>query len=98
MKFKKGLKFAALGLAAAAMTPVLAACSSGGGTESTTTAKQEETTTAAADTTATTAASSSGGTKTITDNTGRTVEVPETVNSVIGLNNGLRYLCYLGCR
>ena len=97
MKFKKGLKFAALGLAAAAMTPVLAACSSGGGTESTTTAKQEETTTAAADTTATTAASSSGGTKTITDNTGRTVEVPEKVNSVIGLNNGLRYLCYLGC-
>ena len=35
--------------------------------------------------------------KTITDCLGRSVEVPSEVKSGIGLNNGLRYLVYLGC-
>lgn len=90
MKFKKGISYAIIGIATVAMAPTLAACGGGGDNTNTTTAANSTT---AADTTTT----ASGGTKTITDNTGRTVEVPETVNSVIGLNNGLRYLCYLGC-
>ena len=105
MRFKKGIKFAALGIAAVTIAPVMAACGGSGGGDSTTAATTAATTTAASTTAATTSAAgtttasggSSGGTKTITDNTGRTVEVPEKVNSVIGLNNGLRYLCYLGC-
>ena len=98
---RKILKTVALGIAGLTAAPILAACGNTGGSEGTTAASAERTTAASSESTtaATTTAASSGssGTKTITDNTGRTVEVPETVNSVIGLNNGLRYLCYLGC-
>lgn len=98
---RKIIKTVALGIAGLTAAPILAACGSTGGAAGTTAASTEATTAAASESTTVATTSGSGsaspGTKTITDNTGRTVEVPDTVNSVIGLNNGLRYLCYLGC-
>ncbi len=39
---------------------------------------------------------SAGGTRTITDGTGRSVEIPETVNSIVPLGNTPRMITYLG--
>ena len=98
MRIKRGIRFAALGIAALIMAPAIAGCGGGGGGEATTAATTTAAATTAASTTAatTTAAAKTNGTHVITDMRGREVEIPDTIGSIICLGAATpRFVSYL---